>query len=295
MKLTNVRGVYAIENSENGKRYIGSATNLAARRAWHMNALRKNKHHSKHLQRAFNKHGEKAFSFKVLVVCDKENQIFYEQLLMDGYKTHDIAHGYNMAKNAEAPYGTCTEESRAKNSARMRQRAKKYDFRGEQLCIAEVAERTGLPFDLLRSRVGDRGWDMEKAVTHKRRNPNGKRHILKNLPRKDGSPRRSRAAKFEHGGLSMKLADWARHIGCEYSSLSNRLKTGWDFAKAIETPFEDNRKYITFDGKTLNLRQWSKEIGVQQQTLSHRLNKLGWSVERALTAKVAFYHHKVAV
>lgn len=295
MKLTRVRGVYAIENAMNGKRYIGSATNLAARRAWHMNALRHGKHHSKHLQRAFNSHGEAAFKFRVLVVCEKKDQLFYEQRLMDGFKSHDVAHGYNMAKNAEAPYGTSTVEGRLKVSAASRSRAKRYDFRGEQLCLTEIAENTGLTLALLMSRVGHHGWDIEKAVTHKLKNPLGKRYVTKNKYRKDGMPRRSKNAVFTHDGKSMRLPDWANEIGCDYSSLRGRLRAGWDFEKAITTPFQETRKFITFNGKTLTMSQWAKEIDIPSQTLSYRISRLGWSAERALTTRPAYYHHPVAI
>lgn len=291
MKLTGVRGIYAIENTVNGKRYIGSATNLAARRAWHMNALRRGAHHSVLLQRSYDKHGESVFSFKVLLLCDKENQIFFEQRMIDGFKSSDPAFGYNVAKNAEAPYGTCTPESMAKRSVAQREKAKKYAFRGEMLCLVEISERINMPFRLLMSRVQDRGWDIEKAATHKRRNPNGKRWVKKNTPRKDGTPRRNRAQKFEHDGLSMTAAGWARHLGCNYSVLSRRLNSGMSIAEAMAIPIVNNIKLITYNGKTQSMTQWANEVGIAQQTLQNRLGRLGWPIERALTAKPQFYHH----
>lgn len=294
MKLTNVRGVYAIENAANGKRYIGSATNLAARRNWHMNALRRGKHHSVHLQRAFIKHGEESFAFRVLVVCDKGNQLFYEQLLMDGYKSHDIAHGYNVAKNAEAPYGTSTEEGRKKLSATNRSKAKKYDYLGESLCIAELAEKYGIPFRLLLHRMNGLGWDVEKAITHPRKKAKRKIDRKNRQPalRKDGQPWRRLDFKFEHKGKSQTLADWAREIGCQYSSLNQRLRAGWDFEKAITTTFEDNRRVLEYQGKSLSLADWEKETGISQKTIQQRINRLGWTVDQALTIKPKYYHHE---
>lgn len=40
--------------------------------------------------------------------------------------------------------------------------------------------------------------------------------------------------------------------------------------------------WITFNGKTQSIADWAKDIGVAHSTLSARLNKLGWSVEKAL-------------
>lgn len=40
---------------------------------------------------------------------------------------------------------------------------------------------------------------------------------------------------------------------------------------------------LTHDGKTMNLTEWARELGLKKITLYDRINKLGWSVERALT------------
>lgn len=44
----------------------------------------------------------------------------------------------------------------------------------------------------------------------------------------------------------------------------------------------DNR-LVTFDGRTQTMADWAEEIGMTQWALSQRLNRLGWSLERALT------------
>jgi len=42
-------------------------------------------------------------------------------------------------------------------------------------------------------------------------------------------------------------------------------------------------RLLTFRGKTVTLVEWAEELGFNVNTLTTRLNKLGWSVERALT------------
>jgi group I intron endonuclease len=74
--------VYAIENTVNNRCYIGSATDYKSRWHTHRSSLRRGKHHSFILQRAWDKYGEDAFAFKVLVICTKEQRIEYENLLM---------------------------------------------------------------------------------------------------------------------------------------------------------------------------------------------------------------------
>lgn len=53
-------GIYAIENKINHKRYYGSTANWTSRKNEHING-RKNK--NPHLQAAWNKYGEDAFTF----------------------------------------------------------------------------------------------------------------------------------------------------------------------------------------------------------------------------------------
>jgi group I intron endonuclease len=74
--------VYAIENTVNNRCYIGSATDYKSRWNAHRSSLRRGKHHSFILQRAWDKYGEDAFAFKVLVICAKEQRIEYENRLM---------------------------------------------------------------------------------------------------------------------------------------------------------------------------------------------------------------------
>jgi len=89
-------GIYHIFNRVTGKRYIGSAVNINARWSVHRNNLRGKKHHSIHLQRAWDKHGEASFEFSVLEETPIAELIAREQHhidLLDGA-------GYNIAPRA---------------------------------------------------------------------------------------------------------------------------------------------------------------------------------------------------
>jgi group I intron endonuclease len=60
-------GVYKITNTVDGKVYIGSTTtNADYRWSTHRSALRTGKHYNRHLQNAWNKYGESAFTFEVV-------------------------------------------------------------------------------------------------------------------------------------------------------------------------------------------------------------------------------------
>lgn len=116
MAAPALSGIYEIVNLVNGKRYVGSAVRIHSRWAVHLHHLRRGKHHSSHLQRAWVKHGESAFKFNVLCQCDRAELVRVEQSFFDSLKPE-----YNIAPKA----GNClgvkwTAEQRARASARQK-------------------------------------------------------------------------------------------------------------------------------------------------------------------------------
>lgn len=96
-------GVYEILNLENGRSYVGSTNDM--RRRWfnHINYLRRGVHGNPHLQAAYNKYGEGAFSFCVLEqVKDEAILDEREQYWLD-HKFEADDNPYNIAVCAEAP------------------------------------------------------------------------------------------------------------------------------------------------------------------------------------------------
>jgi group I intron endonuclease len=67
--------IYKIINTINNKFYVGSTTNTKDRFAVHRKRLRKNVHHTKHLQAAWNKYGEKAFVFHVIEMIPPDQSL----------------------------------------------------------------------------------------------------------------------------------------------------------------------------------------------------------------------------
>ena len=82
MNYVNAGYVYAIENTQNGGMYIGSTVDYKGRWHTHRSTLRNKRHHSFVLQRAWDKYGEAAFRFRLLLICSKEHRIMYETALM---------------------------------------------------------------------------------------------------------------------------------------------------------------------------------------------------------------------
>lgn len=95
----NISGIYCITNILNNHKYIGSSKNIRCRIQQHHYYLKKNTHHSCHLQRAYNKYGQDKFVIIILETCEpiRDTLIFVEQ------KYLDLNPEYNIAKLASCP------------------------------------------------------------------------------------------------------------------------------------------------------------------------------------------------
>lgn len=103
------RGVYEIRNQTNGNRYVGSSATIQQRWGNHLKTLRRDAHYNCHLQAAFNKYGESAFTFAMLEhVEDSSRLIAREQHYLETLNPE-----YNMCPTAGSPLGyRHTEEAR---------------------------------------------------------------------------------------------------------------------------------------------------------------------------------------
>jgi group I intron endonuclease len=109
-------GIYEIRNVANGNRYVGSASDLDGRFAVHRHFLSHRKHHSRYLQRAFDRHGAAGFVFRPLLLCAKRDLLFYEQRAIDGLKPE-----YNLCPIAANTLGLrWTAEARIRHSVLQR-------------------------------------------------------------------------------------------------------------------------------------------------------------------------------
>ena len=95
---STLSGIYSIQHMDSGVEYIGSSNNIKTRIAKHFLSLKNGTHHSKYLQRVWNKYGDQSFCVKVLLYCDIKNLKFYEQLCLD-----KLIPKLNGTKNANSP------------------------------------------------------------------------------------------------------------------------------------------------------------------------------------------------
>lgn len=106
-------GVYKIENSVDGRLYIGSAAvSFESRWAKHLSSLKANKHSNRFLQNAWNKYGEKSFVFSILEeVQDAGDCVPCEQKHIDSLWNSGVL--YNLCQTAGSTLGVkYTDESK---------------------------------------------------------------------------------------------------------------------------------------------------------------------------------------
>jgi group I intron endonuclease len=113
MRTPVIVGVYAIQHMHSLNSYIGSSINVHERLRQHRQHLLGGYHKNKHLQRAWDKHGEDQFVFVVLDRCRPEHLRECEQGWLD-----DIGNKYNV--NPSAMCAPQTPEIRRKRNASIR-------------------------------------------------------------------------------------------------------------------------------------------------------------------------------
>lgn len=286
-------GVYEIVNIVSGSRYVGSAINLKMRFRSHKHALRNHKKSPPKLQRAWDKYGEEAFQFNVLVECAPENTLEYEQLAIDAYKPE-----YNTRAEAKSNLGIrWSAETNAKKSARHN----KHIVRGVLGSISSLARHFGVvPSATALHRHKHRGMTIEEAVTTP-------------LVDKKEIGRRAAATHKLHGthpaqrletvnGVTGMLRDLvARFSTVSARCVRTRLQRGWTVEKAVLTPFvpvserefrspsgmeQYKAKQVVVGDFVGCMEDAAKHFGVVSAVSIARRLARGWTDEEAVTTPV---------
>lgn len=106
-------GIYKIQNLVNGKMYVGSSSKIRDRFSQHRSGLRRGIHANQKLQRAWNKYGEENFKFSIILICENDSLLEYEQKIIDIYDV--VKNGYNICPVSGTTLGyKASEETRRK-------------------------------------------------------------------------------------------------------------------------------------------------------------------------------------
>lgn len=157
-------GIYKVTNKANDKCYIGSTIDLAKREREHFRHLQLNIHPNQHLQNAYNIYGKENFTFEIILYCNKEHLLFFEQRAMNTYGMINI---YNIRPKAESNIGVKhSVEANRQKSIRMKghnvpieNRIKTSQlFKGKKLSLEhrkKLSESHKNPSDEIRKKISE--------------------------------------------------------------------------------------------------------------------------------------------
>ena len=118
-------GIYAMTHLATGRRYVGSAKDVAFRWRGHRAMLAKGKHHAQVLQLLWEQHGPEAFVFAVIEECPIDALLVREQAHMDVVLAEGRSRLLNGRVVAESNRGTpMSAETKAKISAALKGKPK---------------------------------------------------------------------------------------------------------------------------------------------------------------------------
>lgn len=110
MSNNKISGIYCIQNTENGKKYVGKSKNIKHRWTVHKSHLNRNIHSNVYLQRAWNKYGKDGFEFRILEECDECLLPDKEIEHMKKLNATNSKYGYNLVGNTQ--YGVDFNEDK---------------------------------------------------------------------------------------------------------------------------------------------------------------------------------------
>ena len=121
-KFKHACGIYKIENTVDGKVYVGKSVDFYRRYHQHVYAHRKanSRRANRHLYNALKKYGIDSFVFSVLEVCRREDAAELELFWMRELKSLDRAFGYNL--RADSSSGMITHEDTRKLLTELRKK-----------------------------------------------------------------------------------------------------------------------------------------------------------------------------
>ena len=211
-------GIYLIKNIQNNKVYVGSALNIDKRWKQHKNHLKRGKHHSCHLQSAWDKYGEQSFKLEIIQeVFIPEHLLAYEQVYLDYYKSYEIDKGYNICKVAGSPLGVKQSEETINNKS-----GKNHPFYGKKRLLSDEARKNiseankrRIVSEETKKKMRNKRWSEEAK---KKMSETRKGRIVSKETRKKMSEARRKSDNnkyyyFDKEFNKYRVVIWRNHIG----------------------------------------------------------------------------------
>lgn len=257
-------GIYKIENTKNGKVYIGQSVDIETRWKQHKADLRNNHHQNKHLQNSWNKYGENNFTFTVLCECDmdklNENEIYY----IKNYKSTNNVYGYNLKEGGDG--GGLMSEAAIEKLRGLGSALTKNDVRYIKMSMYLLMDRNELvkmynisPKVLTAISQGKNWGYILPSLNDK----------IHNLKQTMIDERNQQIISYYDNGL--QIADISKKTGLSMSIVEKAVYKYRDI-RSKELQMEKYNQIITLHNQGINNYQISKKVNVSPSTVQRYLS-----------------------
>ncbi len=253
-------GIYIIKNIITGKIYIGSAVNIYIRWKTHLHNLKNEVHHSIHLQRSWNKHGDENFIFEILeeveikeILIEREQHyldtlLFAQEFIKDGDKRF-FNLGYNISPTAKNCLGIKRSKQTRKKLSNLWN--KKYKEGYKHPLLGKKHSKETIQKQSI-SKI-----EKYKVETHPRK---GKKHSKETIEKLKGKNKGENSAMFGKKGKDHPC--WGK--------IANN-------AKKLILEVGDNKIHFN------SIRECSKYLGVTRVTIRNYINNRTKKFKHKLT------------
>ncbi len=261
-------GIYKIRNITNDKCYTGSSVNIDQRWEGHRRGLKKGKHSSIKLQRAWDKYGSEEFSFEVVEFLDENisefDLLMYEQFWMD--KLDSVENGYNVCPIAGRPpcSSTFSLESKYKMGV---------SFRGKTrpTCTEEHKQRlseavTGVPKQFesgVKNEARQKAWATKRERGTDKHSEQTKK-LLSAI--KTGKPNHKGRLMYTYQGETLSMIEWSERTGVKLSKIRGRVERNWPEDKV----FLNDQDASVYKGERIAKGKKGKPNGLKGQKIGPR-------------------------
>lgn len=201
----------------------------------------------------------------------------------------------------KARRGVCTPAlRRAMDRARTEYRNHcLYDLHGFTGTMTEHAARQGLHLSTVSSRRA-LGWTLSEALGYVERDADRRGHAVRRIEAEHGKPFIEILRELAAQDVSMNTA--AKMLGANRSTVLYHVEQAGGVEAVGFRPYAQPKdtdrsaqqaswlqtkgRMLTHAGVTQHLNAWAAQTGIGATTIAHRLDRLGWPVEKALTAPV---------
>ena len=179
--------IYAITRTETGDAYIGSTISPKQRWIRHRCHLKLNKHHSPHLQRAWNKYGKQAFFYEV--IASKDCETHADRLAFELSWVAKSGHYNVLISSLDESHFTSSPEKRARHAKAIREKIES-DPEYRQF----LQERGAAIASYMKSEDGRA--NMAEHTKRRWQDPEERKRLRAGLDRKDPEVEAKRAANI---------------------------------------------------------------------------------------------------